>query len=84
MPRTARAIESGLIYHVLNRGNGCMRLFHKDPDFEAFEQVLKGNWLALVNEPLPESDLDQLRTSVNRDRPLTQRINREHIKACHW
>ena len=40
MPRTARAIEPGLVYHVLNRGNGRMRLFHKDPDFEAFEQVL--------------------------------------------
>ena len=40
MPRTARAIESGLVYHVLNRGNGRMRLFHKDGDFEAFEHVL--------------------------------------------
>ena len=29
MPRTARAIEAGLIYHVLNRGNGRLRLFHK-------------------------------------------------------
>ncbi len=40
MPRTARAIESGLIYHVLNRGNGRMRLFHKDMDFDAYERVL--------------------------------------------
>jgi putative transposase len=40
MPRTARSIEAGLIYHVLNRGNGRMRLFHKDGDFAAFEQVL--------------------------------------------
>jgi putative transposase len=28
------------VYHVLNRGNGRMRLFHNDADFEAFEQVL--------------------------------------------
>jgi putative transposase len=41
MPRTARSIEAGLIYHVLNRGNGRMRLFHKDPDFIAFEKVLR-------------------------------------------
>jgi len=40
MPRTARAIEAGLIYHVLNRGNGRLRLFHKPEDFQAFERVL--------------------------------------------
>ena len=40
MPRTARAIEAGLVYHVLNRGNGRMRLFHTDEDFAAFEGVL--------------------------------------------
>lgn len=40
MPRTARAIKAGVIYHVLNRGNARMPLFHKDADFDAFEQVL--------------------------------------------
>jgi putative transposase len=40
MPRTARSIEGGMIYHVLNRGNGRMRIFHKAGDFEAFEHVL--------------------------------------------
>ncbi len=40
MPRPLRAIEAGLIYHVLNRGNGRMRLFHQDPDYAAFERVL--------------------------------------------
>jgi putative transposase len=29
-----------MIYHVLNRGNGRMRLFHKGEDFIAFEKVL--------------------------------------------
>ena len=29
-----------MIYHVLNRANGRMRLFHKDEDFAAFEKVL--------------------------------------------
>jgi putative transposase len=29
-----------MIYHVLNRGNGRMRLFHKRGDYEAFERVL--------------------------------------------
>ncbi len=46
MPRTARAAEAGLVYHVLNRGNGRMRLFHKDEDFAAFERVLAEGWSA--------------------------------------
>jgi len=29
-----------MVYHVLNRGNGRMRIFHKAEDYEAFEQVL--------------------------------------------
>ena len=29
-----------MIYHVLNRGNGRMRLFHKEGDYDAFERVL--------------------------------------------
>jgi putative transposase len=40
MPRTARAIEAGLIYHVLNRGNGRQMLFRKPEDFDAFERIL--------------------------------------------
>jgi putative transposase len=30
----------GYVYHVLNRANGRLRLFRKDADFAAFEQVL--------------------------------------------
>ena len=40
MPRPLRIDEPELIYHVTNRGNGRMRLFHKDGDFAAFERVL--------------------------------------------
>ena len=40
MPRTARSIEAGTVYHVLNRGNGRMQLVHKDGDYDAFERVL--------------------------------------------
>ena len=29
-----------MIYHVLNRGNGRLRLFHNEGDYDAFEQVL--------------------------------------------
>lgn len=40
MPRTARAIEAGLIYHVLNRANGRMRLFEDPEQYADFEQIL--------------------------------------------
>jgi putative transposase len=36
MPRTARASRANYCYHVLNRGNGRARIFHKDGDYEAF------------------------------------------------
>jgi putative transposase len=38
MPRTARLAPGGMVFHVLNRGVGRMRLFLKDGDFEAFER----------------------------------------------
>jgi putative transposase len=40
MPRTARAAVGGMIYHVLNRGNGRQRIFHKQGDYAAFLKVL--------------------------------------------
>ena len=48
MPRAARASFGGLCYHVLNRGNGRLDVFHKDADFAAFLQLL-----ADANERLP-------------------------------
>jgi putative transposase len=40
MPRTARNAPGGLVYPVLNRANGRLRIFKKDEDFLAFERVL--------------------------------------------
>ncbi|HMD87515.1 MAG TPA: transposase [Terriglobia bacterium] len=40
MPRTAQSIEAGMVYHVLNRGNCRLRLFHKERNYDAFERVL--------------------------------------------
>ena len=40
MPRRARSAPAGLVYHVLNRANGGMKLFHKAGDYAAFEKVL--------------------------------------------
>ena len=40
MPRRLRVSAGGYAYHVLNRGVGKMRLFAKERDFEAFEEVM--------------------------------------------
>jgi putative transposase len=40
MPRPLRAIDDGLIYHVINRGNNRQDVFHKPADFQAFLTAL--------------------------------------------
>ena len=40
MPRIARVAAGGMIQHVLNRGNGRMKLFHKPADYNAFVDLL--------------------------------------------
>ena len=40
MGRPLRVTLGGYAYHVLNRGNGRMRLFHKQADYEAFGRIL--------------------------------------------
>jgi REP-associated tyrosine transposase len=40
MPRSARKSVGGVIYHVLNRGNGRQRLFHTAGDYDAFVALL--------------------------------------------
>ncbi len=40
MPRPLRAAAGGFIYHAVNRANGRMRIFHKDEDYQAFEDLL--------------------------------------------
>ena len=41
MPRRARSIQGGLVYHVLNRSNGRLPLFRKEADYAAFERVIE-------------------------------------------
>ncbi|HET6248959.1 MAG TPA: transposase, partial [Tepidisphaeraceae bacterium] len=48
MPRVGRIAPGGVIYHVLNRGNGRRQLFLKDGDYLAFLKLL-----AEVRETVP-------------------------------
>jgi len=40
MPRKKRITKGGIAYHVMNRANGRLRIFKKDLDFIAFENIL--------------------------------------------
>ena len=55
VPRPRREIESGVIYHVLNRGNGRRDLFGKPADFDAF--------IKLLGEALQRFEVDLLAAS---------------------
>jgi len=41
MPRSSRIAPGGMVFHVLNRGVGKMRIFEKEGDYEAFERILE-------------------------------------------
>ena len=41
MPRITRGIADSFVYHILNRGNGKQKVFHKDKDYEAFIHLMK-------------------------------------------
>jgi len=40
MGRPHRAAAGGYVYHVLNRANGRLTIFHNDADYQAFQQIL--------------------------------------------
>ncbi len=40
MARPKRIAKGNIVYHVLNRANGRLRIFKKRRDFEAFEEIL--------------------------------------------
>ena len=46
MPRTARYAPEGMIFHVLNRGVGRMRLLLKDADFISSSALRRAERLA--------------------------------------
>ena len=46
MPRIVRGLGDGIVYHVINRGNGRQEIFHKDKGYEG----LKVNIVEVINE----------------------------------
>jgi putative transposase len=40
MPRSARGLADGYVYHVLNRGNNKKQVFHKSGDYDSFIRLM--------------------------------------------
>ena len=73
MPRAARNAPGGIVYHVLNRANGRLKIFKKDQDFIAFENVLK---LAFERVPIRILDWCIMSSRPLGDPAWTQRVAR--------
>jgi putative transposase len=41
MPRIARVSVGNMLYHIINRSNGKVKLFHTDDDYKHFEKLLQ-------------------------------------------
>ena len=48
MPRTVRASVGDICYHVINRGNAQIEVFHKDGDYQTFVELI-----GLACQPIP-------------------------------
>jgi len=40
MPRISRGLSANSVYHILNRGNGKQKIFHKEHDYKAFIDLM--------------------------------------------
>ena len=92
MPRAKRITLGGYVYHVLNRANGRLRIFRKDGDFLAFEQILAegmerysmrlcgycimGNHWHLLLWPIDDGDLSEFMRWITLTH--TQRFHVSH------
>ncbi len=86
MPRVARGLADGLIYHIINRGNGRQQVFHTDGDYRAFAELMAEaserypvkvlawcimpNHFHLLVSPERADDLGETGTGGNGDRLL--------------
>ena len=92
MGRAKRITLGGYVYHVLNRANGRLRIFRKDGDFLAFEQILAegierysmrlcgycimGNHWHLLLWPISDGDLSEFMRWITLTH--TQRFHVSH------
>ena len=67
MPRHKRGIVGGMVYHVMNRGNGRATIFENDADYDAFGRVLvEAHQRKSVDRGRPHGDPDWQRQTALR------------------
>ena len=81
MPRRPRKATGGIVYHVLNRAAGKLKLFEQDDDYAAFERVLEEAYMErnALQANLVERAQDWRWSSIwrrcQRDRTLTAMLS---------
>ena len=97
MPRPLRPVDSGLVYHVINRGNNRQAVFRKEGDFQAFLAALAdlkerkpfqlfgycllNNHFHLLVRPTGESTISRIMQSLLVSH--TQRYHRHYHSGGH-
>ena len=92
MPRAPSADQAGGLYHALNRGNLRATIFHKEPDFAAFEKIphealkihevesysylIMPNHYHLVLRPLKDGWVESIAKRLNLESTLRRRGRR--------
>ena len=79
MPRAARKLVDGGIYHLINRGNGKQRVFHKDRDYQAFTDLL-----ADMSHRYPVDVLAWCLMSNHYHLVVKPQIATELSRGMHW
>ncbi len=89
MPRPKRQCAGGMVYHVLNRANGRLRIFKKRADFIAFERVLAEGLdrteMRLCGYCIMPNHWHMLLWPVNNDdvSKFLQRVTQTHTQRWH-
>lgn len=97
MPRPLRPIADGLVYHVINRGNGCQSVFSTQGDylaflgaiadlkerkpFDLFGYCLMTDHIHLLLRPMPGESVSRIMQSLLVSH--TQRYHRCHETGGH-
>ena len=59
MPRKARRSVGGIVYHVLNRGCGKMKLFSRDGDYLDYFVKIKQGEVQAAHEQITAWELER-------------------------
>jgi len=99
MPRTERVAVGGYIYHIINRANARVQIFHTEDDYRLFESILEEgkkridmrilaycimpNHWHLVLSPKQDGDLIQFMSWITNTHTRRWHVAKETIGGGH-